>query len=159
MRKSSQIEALPVQTHPPDSPASANAERAVLGAILLKPVLFAVCSRVDLRPDDFSIPANADIFRALQHMAAQDKPIDMVLLSEEIDVARLGGMAYIASLTEGAVAVEANVEACCRVIRRKAALRLLICVAVMVMRRAREHGADPTEIANWLKEQVARRGF
>lgn len=86
-------------------PASPDAERSVLGAILLdnKHLIEAIAARIE--PEDFSLDSHRRIYRAMLALERRQHPIDYVTLTEELNKKRevdsIGGVAYIASLTEG----------------------------------------------------------
>ena len=64
-------------------PHSADAERAVLGAILLDNVLFDQAATI-LQIDDFHLQAHRIIFSSMAKLAAGQKPIDAVTLRSEL---------------------------------------------------------------------------
>lgn len=86
-----------------DRGSPANAERSILGAILLDPHFFndAGC----LCPDDFSLDSHRRIFARMMDLDAAKLPIDIITLQEELsrhkEVEAIGGVAYLASLTDG----------------------------------------------------------
>jgi replicative DNA helicase len=85
-------------------PSSEDAERVILGAILVDNAL-AVQVIGRLRPDDFYSPLNRRIFTAMAELFRQDKPVDPVLILEEMKkvgpVDAIGGVATIAALSYG----------------------------------------------------------
>lgn len=78
------------------------AERTILGAILLDN---SALDGLKLRGFEFCLRANQEIFSRMILMRESKKAIDLVTLSEEMRgcgaLDRIGGCAYIASLTEG----------------------------------------------------------
>src|SRR3954463_13099128 len=83
---------------------SEDAERAVLGAVLLdNGALFQAAEL--LNTDDFSIDSNRRIFFRMREMAERARPIDLVTLSEELmknnELEAIGGASYLSSLTDG----------------------------------------------------------
>ena len=81
-------------------PNSIEAERAVLGAILLNN---DALSSVHLRADQFYRTGHQEIFKAMNSMDAKGMPIDIITLSDALKESgaldRAGGAAYITSLT------------------------------------------------------------
>ena len=128
-------------------PANEAAERSIIGAITLAPSLLDACTKFGLRADDFSLSANREIFTTLVRMAEANKPIDSLLLCDELDVKRIGGAAYLADLTTDAIPVESHVVARCRIVRRTARLRRILSIAEQMKEEARKQGADPEQIA------------
>lgn len=96
----------------PDATQAPEAERGLLGALLIEPDLI---SRVRdlLRQEDFYGQAEGHVFTALLALVDRSEAIDLVLLSEELRKANrleaVGGLAYLTSLASGvATAVHAG---------------------------------------------------
>jgi replicative DNA helicase len=109
-------------------PFNADAERAVLGAILLNDQLFAPVSEV-LVANDFYHPANAVIFDVMTHLVSSFKRIDLVTLQDELIkrniLDQIGGPMYLVSLQEDMPNV-GLVEQHAHIIKEKSILRSLI---------------------------------
>lgn len=80
---------------------SEEAERAVLGGILLSPaILPAVAGR--LRPGDFSLSRHRTLFQAMLDLAAEREPVEMETVRGRLErkgqLESVGGLAYLASL-------------------------------------------------------------
>ena len=85
-------------------PHNLDAERSVLGAILIDNDAFNVAASViDARA--FFRDAHRRIFDRMVALAERSQPIDLVTLKEELeragDLEEVGGPAYIASLVDG----------------------------------------------------------
>ncbi len=87
----------------PGIPHSREAEEAVLGSVIIYPDVFHEC-RLEL-PDggeEFYIHRNRWIWQAFEALILEEKPIDLLLLSEELQrqgtLAEIGGSAYLTSL-------------------------------------------------------------
>lgn len=97
----------------PVTPHSLDAEKAVLGAILVNGELFFAASSV-LAPDDFFRYAHGLIFRAMRDLATAATPIDALtvaeLLSQRKQLDDIDGQSYLFRLTDG-VPRSTNVEA------------------------------------------------
>ena len=113
----------------PSLPHSVEAERAVLGAIILdgrapSTILRLVAEHVGAL--DFFHDSHQTIFRRIVYMSEVGVPVDLVTLTEglfhnrELDAA--GGAAYIAQLIDG-VPHLTNVEHYARIVREKSILR------------------------------------
>ncbi len=117
---------------PPNHPAS---ERSVLGA-MLRSRNAAQIAVESLRPDDFYDPANREIFAAMQALADDSRPIDLVTLDEEMTrrgrLDAVGGTAYLIELSQY-VPSSSNVEAYIKIVDQKATLRRLIAAAESIM--------------------------
>lgn len=112
-------------------PRSDEAERSVLGAILID--RDALPRVVDfLRPEHFYQDSHQRIYRAVLDLYEKGAPIDLVTLSEKLkehkDLVKVGGSAYISGLTS-AVPTAANVEHYGRITHDLAIKRELIRIA------------------------------
>jgi putative DNA primase/helicase len=83
--------------------ASVNAERSILGAILLNSSAYS--QTADLSPDDFSLDSHRRIYARMRDLAESSQPIDMTTLVEELDRRKelevIGDVGYIAGLVDG----------------------------------------------------------
>jgi replicative DNA helicase len=117
-------------------PANIDAERAVLGAILLNDTVFAQAHEV-LLAEDFYVPANRLIYQAMQDIAGALKRIDVVTLQDELnkrqELDAVGGAVYLVSLQEE-IPATGLVEQHARIIKEKAILRELIASATNIIR-------------------------
>jgi len=127
-------------------PASIDAERSILGAILLDNFAYNQAAEA-LRPDDFSLDSHRRIYARMVDLAESGRPIDIITLTEELgrrkEVEAVGGVAYISSLTDG-VPRRPNIEHYVHIVRDKALLRGLIHAANGAIARALEQ-AEPAE--------------
>ena len=129
-------------------PNNIDAEQSVLGSLLIDRDAII---RVDsfLRPEDFYLPSNSVIFRAIKELYQDRQPSDLVTLSDRLDHAGLldqaGGTAYLASLLT-AVPTSVHVEYYARIVERDAALRRLISAGTDIVEIGFED-AITTEIA------------
>jgi replicative DNA helicase len=109
-------------------PHNLEAERSVLGAILLHNDAFNLAAEV-IDAHDFYRDAHRRIFDKMVKLVDRGNAIDLVTLKEELDRAgeldEVGGPAYIAALVDG-VPRSSNVEYYARIIKEKATLRNLI---------------------------------
>jgi len=64
-------------------PQNIEAEQAVLGSLLIDP---RAVERVAsfLRADDFYLPVNAEIYRAMLRLFERDRPTDIITLSDNL---------------------------------------------------------------------------
>ena len=90
-------------------PNSVEAERAVLGSILLDTTgrderVMDVCQSSGVTPETFFDPRNRAIYAEMQRMARESKPLDALTLAEEMMKAgtleAVGGAAYVQSLID-----------------------------------------------------------
>src|SRR6478736_10006776 len=119
-------------------PHNLEAERSVLGAILLHNDAFNLAAEV-IDSRDFFRDAHRRIFDAIVKLAERGDAVDLVTLKEELsrggDLDEVGGPAYIAALVDG-VPRSTNVEHYARIIKEKATLRSLIYSATKIVASA-----------------------
>src|SRR5436190_14787592 len=108
-------------------PHNLEAERSVLGAILLHNDAFNLAAEV-IDAHDFYRDAHRRIFDKMVKLVERANAIDLVTLKEELgragELEEVGGPAYIAALVDG-LPRSANIEYYARIIKEKATLRNL----------------------------------
>jgi replicative DNA helicase len=121
-------------------PHNLEAERSVLGAILLHNDAFNLAAEV-IDSHDFFRDAHRRIFDKMVALSERGDAIDLVTLKEELgrsgDLDDVGGPAYIAALVDG-VPRSTNVEHYARIVKEKATLRHLIFSANRILATAYE---------------------
>src|SRR4029077_5784403 len=119
-------------------PHNLEAERSVLGAILLHNDAFNLAAEV-IDEHDFFRDAHRRIFDKMVKLVERGDAIDLVTLKEELgrsgEIDEVGGPAYIASLVDG-VPRSTNVEHYARIVKEKATLRNLIFSANRILTTA-----------------------
>ncbi|HEY7819311.1 MAG TPA: replicative DNA helicase [Vicinamibacteria bacterium] len=112
-------------------PHSIEAERTLLGAILIENEAFHHASEI-LTERDFYRDAHRRIFQRMASLSARGDAIDLVTLKEEMarsgDLEPAGGVSYLASLLDG-VPRATNVPYYSRIVKDKSVLRNLIAAA------------------------------
>jgi replicative DNA helicase len=125
-------------------PHNLEAERSVLGAILLHNDAFNLAAEV-VDAADFFRDAHRRIFDKMVALAERGHAIDLVTLKEELgrsgELDEVGGPAYIAALVDG-VPRSTNVEHYARIIKEKATLRNLIFSANRILANAYDAEED-----------------
>lgn len=133
-------------------------ERAILGTILLDNGCLSDVTH--LRPADFSLDCHRRIYSRIRELAAQDRPVDLVTLSESLasnkEVEWVGGIAYLSSLTEG-IPQRRNLANYCDLLREAAAKRHAIATAEAIRLAAENGEGIPELIAKFTSagEQIA----
>lgn len=121
-------------------PHNLEAERSVLGAILVHNDAFNLAAQV-IDGRDFYRDAHRRIFDKMVALSERGQAIDFVTLKEELgragELDEVGGPAYIASLADG-VPRATNVEYYSRIVKEKATLRNLIYAANKILTNAYE---------------------
>lgn len=149
-------------------PANVEAERSILGAILLDNLSYNQAAE-HLRPEDFSLDSHRRIYARMIDLAESSRPIDIITLVEELDrnkeLQAIGDMAYVSSLLDG-VPDRPSIEHYVRIVRDKALLRGLIHAANAAIARAAEQSDPAEDILNdaesaifQLSEKRIGRGF
>jgi replicative DNA helicase len=149
-------------------PSNVEAERSVLGAILLDNSAYNQAAEL-LKPEDFYLDSHRRLFLRITEMADHSLPIDLVTLSEELmranELELIGGASYVSSLTDGLPRLS-NIEHYARIVKDKALLRRLIHVSNTIATRAIEGSEDAEDILDSaeglvlsLGEQQVRSGF
>lgn len=137
-------------------PHSIEAERAVLGAILLNKDAFDTVSSI-VKAEDFYSDNHRVIYEALVSIVGKNQRADYVLLSEELKKSQkleaVGGILYLTNLTTDIVDAY-NVEDHAKIIRDKAHLRKLIHVANAVESMAYREEEETEDIVNRAEQMV-----
>src|SRR5437763_12824844 len=128
-------------------PHNLEAERSVLGAILLHNDAFNLAAEV-IDSGDFFRDAHRRIFDKMVALSERNGAIDLITLKDELgragELDEVGGPAYIAALVDG-VPRSMNVEHYARIIKEKATLRNLIFSANKILATAYD-GAEEADV-------------
>ncbi len=137
-------------------PHNAEAERTVLGAILVDNAAFNSAAEI-LNRDDFYREAHRRIFDAMAALAERSEPIDVVTLRDELlrnsAFEAVGGAAYLGSLVDGLPRVS-NVEPWCRIIKEKSVLRNLIHAGNRIVQSAYEGDEDAASVLDRAEKSI-----
>lgn len=129
-------------------PFAVDAERAVLGAILLDSALYYEAAELIL-PDDFHLESHRRIYGRIREMMEGQFPVDLVTIIEELrnqqQLEAIGGASYLASLTEG-LPQRPSVRHYVKIVRDKAILRRLISLSQVAISKAYEQSETVDEI-------------
>ncbi|MEA2413976.1 MAG: replicative helicase [Thermoanaerobaculia bacterium] len=137
-------------------PQSPDAERAVLGSILINNhAFYRVVSTINT--EDFFRDAHRTIFATMRRLAEQSREIDLLTLREELaknaQLEQVGGTAYVASLIDGIPDI-ANVERYAHIVKEKSTLRRLIVMGNSVMRAALDSPGEPADVLNIAEKSI-----
>ena len=149
-------------------PANVEAERSILGAIMLDNLAFNQAAE-HLKPEDFSLDSHRRIYSRMVDLAESSRPIDIITLVEELDrhkeLQSVGDAGYVSSLLDG-VPDRPSIEHYVKIVRDKALLRGLIHTANTAIARAAEQSDLAEDILNdteaaifGLSEKRIGRGF
>jgi hypothetical protein len=136
-------------------PASLEAERSLLGALLLKSDPWRSATDA-LRPEDFSLTAHQHVFRAMMELGRTYGSFDSLSVATQLDhtLASIGGSAYLSDLECGAIE-RSNIDQLCKVIRDKAILRRIAQEAEKLQAAVLAPGATPDECKPRTSELLA----
>jgi replicative DNA helicase len=132
-------------------PASPDAERSILGAILLDNGHFHEAAEKRLTADDFSLDSHRRIFARMDDLIGAGRAVDLVTLVEELakkkEVEAVGGVAYIASLTEG-LPRRISIEEYVRIVKNKSLLRQILHICHTTATSAADQSEEALEVLN-----------
>ncbi|MCL2305988.1 MAG: replicative DNA helicase [Planctomycetaceae bacterium] len=137
-------------------PQNLDAEKGVIGAILINPF---TCDEVAtiLRTEDFYSEVHQKLYRHLMEMHGGGSGIDLTLLLERLeragDLVEIGGEAYLGEIMSD-VQVAAHAPQYAEIVRDKAILRDLIETSAEILRSAYDPTLGPREIVNRAEEKI-----
>jgi replicative DNA helicase len=137
-------------------PHNLDAERSVLGAILLRNDAINAAVEV-LQPEDFYREAHQLLLEHMIQLSERGAAIDLVTLAESLSRAdaleKVGGPAYITRLVDG-VPRTTNVEHYAQIVKEKATLRRLIAEAGKIASDAYDADRDASEILDEAERSI-----
>ena len=137
-------------------PHSADAERAILGAIILDNGLVNQAIEL-LKAEDFYVRAHQHLFRAMISMSERGAEINPILLGEELRrdgaLEQVGGIAFISELTYG-LPHFTNIAAYAKVVRDKSLMRQLVKVANKITSEALEEEDEASLILDHAEQMI-----
>jgi replicative DNA helicase len=137
-------------------PQAIEAETCVLGSMILHAPAIDIVVQI-ATADHFYRPAHQLIYQVLVDMRQTARPIDLVLLRDELDrrkqLESIGGVEYLVALAEG-VPNAANAEFYAKIVRDKALLRELILAGTDMVREAYETHEEATEVIDQAEQRV-----
>src|SRR5580700_476819 len=129
-------------------PANLDAEKTILGAILLDNAAHSEASE-RLDADDFSLDSHRRIFLRMTELMNGQRAVDIVTLANELarnkEVESVGGVAYLASLTEG-LPRRPVIEEYIRIVKDKSLLRRLMLICSSAIARAADQSETALEV-------------
>ena len=139
-------------------PHNLEAERALLGSILLDNSALNMALEVVGR-DDFFSEAHRITFEKMVGISEKNRTIDLVTLCEELSkegqTEKAGGAAYLAALTDGVpIGTSVAVSEYSRIVKEKSLIRRLINASNNVISRCLEGTDDPDTLIDLAQSQV-----
>jgi len=141
-------------------PANLDAERYVLGSILLDDSLFIQVGAV-LEAEDFSLEKHRRIFLRMAELSDRGEKIDHLTLAEELNrhnqLQSCDGYSYLVSLDEGLPQIQ-NLESYVRIVKEKSLLRRLIFLSQNLINRCMAGEEEAQEILTHAEEILLKLG-
>ncbi len=142
-------------------PHDLDAERSVLGSILLDPEAFGRVVQIVNTADHFYTRQHQSLFDAMMALFDRDEPIDVLLLKAELEknevLEKVGGLDYLMSLAE-AVPSAASADYYAGIVKQKSVMRTIIHAGDEMSRLARSSGAGFREVLDEVERQVLAIG-
>ena len=136
-------------------PQNIEAEKAVLGAMLIKKDAIIEVQEI-LRPEDFYREAHKVAYEAMLKLTDNEEAVDIVTLTEELrkeeQLERVGGVRFVTDIAN-TVPTAANISYHAKIVKEKAELRRLIDAATAIAAAAYE---DTDEVANIMDDAEKR---
>lgn len=137
-------------------PYSQEAERSVLGAVLFDPQQISTVIGA-VKEEDFYLEANREVFAAMMDLFHQNKPIDVVVLKEQLTTRgsfeAIGGLSYLADLAAGVPTTE-NINYYLKIVSEKSDLRRLIKAGSDIVQMSYEAKEDLPVIMDAAEQKI-----
>src|ERR1700683_4120070 len=141
-------------------PTNVDAERFVLGSILLDDTLYIQAAGT-LEPDDFSLEKHRRIFRRMGELQDRGERIDRITVANELmkfnELEACDGLTYLVSLDDGLPQIP-NLDSYIRIVKDKAVLRRIIFASQHMMNRCLLGEEEPSEILAGAEETLLKLG-
>lgn len=142
-------------------PTNVDAERFVLGSILLDDSLYFEASST-LAEDDFSLAKHRLIFRRMGQMKDRGEKVDRITVANELmkfgELESCDGVTYLVSLDEG-LPQNPNLAAYAAIVKDKATLRRIIFASQHLMNRALLGEESPKEVLEGARDTFLSIGI
>jgi replicative DNA helicase len=141
-------------------PSNVDAERFVLGSILLDDAAFLDVAGA-IGPDDFCLDKHRKIFRRMAELHDRSEKIDRVTVANELlkfnELESVDGLSYLVSLDDGLPRIP-NLDSYVKIIRDKATLRRIISASQQMMNRCLMAEEDADTILAGAEETLLKLG-
>ncbi|MGA2570013.1 MAG: replicative DNA helicase [Terracidiphilus sp.] len=137
-------------------PANIDAEKTILGAILLDNAAHAEAAEF-LKADDFSLDSHRRIYLRMSELVDSGHAVDIVTLANELarykEIEAVGGVAYLASLTEG-LPRRPVIDDYVRIVKDKSMLRRLMGICSAAIAKAADQSEDAIGVLDETESQL-----
>ncbi|MGA1996755.1 MAG: replicative DNA helicase [Bryobacteraceae bacterium] len=141
-------------------PANLDAERFVLGSILLDDAMYVQAAGA-LEADDFTLEKHRRIFRRMGELQERGEKIDRITVANELmkfnELEACDGLTYLVSLDDGLPHIP-NLDSYIRIVKDKAILRRIITASQSMMNRCLLGEEEPDEILAGAEETLLKLG-
>jgi len=141
-------------------PTNVDAERFVLGSILLDDTLYVQAAGT-LEPDDFSLEKHRRIFKRMGELQNRGERIDRITVANELmkfnELEACDGLTYLVSLDDGLPQIP-NLDSYIRIVKDKAVLRRIIFASQHMMNRCLLGEEQADEILAGAEETLLKLG-
>ena len=131
-------------------------ERAVLGCVLMDNAVLSNIQEI-LIAEDFSVPAHADIYRAIVALDSRSERVDPLTVAEQLKtdgkLAAAGGPGYLAQLDQ-AVPFAQNAVEYANIIKNQSTRRLLATAGREILDLATQETGDVAELLDEAERKV-----
>jgi replicative DNA helicase len=137
-------------------PANVDVEKTILGAVMLDNGYYYEAAE-RLAPGDFSLDSHKRIFLRMGEMLNGNRAVDLMTLSNELGLTKeielVGGVAYLASLTEG-LPLRPVIADYIRIVHEKWMLRQVMLFCTAASDKAADQSEDPDFLIADLDRQL-----
>ena len=141
-------------------PSNVDAERLILGSVLLDDQVFIDVAG-QLKADDFCLDKHRRIYRRMTDLFERGERIDRITLANELmkfnELESVDGLTYLVSLDDGLPRLP-DLNGYLKIIRDKSTLRRIVETANTLMHRALLAEEDPQHILAGAEEQLLKLG-
>jgi replicative DNA helicase len=141
-------------------PTNVDAERFVLGSILLDDSLYVQAAGT-IEADDFSLEKHRRIFKRMGELQDRGERIDRITVANELmkfnELEACDGLTYLVSLDDGLPQIP-NLDSYIRIVKDKAVLRRIIFASQHMMNRCLLGEEEPGEILAGAEETLLKLG-
>jgi replicative DNA helicase len=128
----------------------------ILGAMLVEPVAIIDATML-LKTDDFALDSHRKIYAAMLQLVEVGHGVDIVTvtdyLSKKKELDSVGGLPYLASLSEG-LPRKLSIESYVRIVRDKSLMRQLLTVCDMGMIEASDQSREALDVLNQVTSRL-----
>ena len=139
-------------------PVSLDAERFVLGSILLNESLYSQAAN-SLNPESFSLEKHARIFKRMGEIHSRNEHIDRATVANELmrwgELESCDGLSYLCSLDEG-LPMMPHIDSYINIVKEKSALRRIVLIGQRTIKLATSQEQTPSQVLGGLNRAISK---